>query len=295
MGNLVCSCDRADDDFDGEEFHLKERNIIDNIIIPPYSYIKLNFLKNFEEKFNILKNIQLVDFINLLNNFRIEDISKTYSRRASKFSDFMISKENWVLFFENKIFNFCTMPLINTYIKKIHVSFYEDVFVNILNSYNYFYESSTYLVPKAILTSFAFNYCNMKLSQKISIFMNLFLNKKNEIEFNNQLYTFLYCLFSLAFDMPIKFILKNNKAEILKECFNIKNKEEFEFLQNEDDIDRYLREFFLIETSKIFGEDGNKKYKKEDFRQLLLNPNYDGALWIFSNNGIRSRIEKFII
>ena len=291
MGNL---CSKSDHEFTGPEGQTREEELLDTIILPRPALTKLNFLHKFEQKFNILQHIQLTDFMNALNNLKFEDNANSRINRILKFQNFMLCKDEWMKFAEYKILNFPTMPSLPGNTRSLLLGYFDDLFDHLLKNYNYFNEASDLVVPKAIFVAYGFNHCTLKISQKINIFINMFVNFENEIEFNNNIYVFLYCVILLAFDIPIIYLLKYAMPENIHEDYGVNSTNDYMFLQDVDLREKYFREYFVSEIKFIFGEGETKKYKKEEFKAFLTDVSDKGGYWLLDNNLIRSRIEKYL-
>jgi len=250
----------------------------------------------FEKKFNILKNFPLLEFMNSLNNFKFEhiDINSKINRQL-KFNNFLINKIDWLRFIDYKIINSPLMPALDINYKQILINYLDDVFDILLQSYNYFTDTNSDVIPKAVIVAFIFNSCNSKISQKINIFINLFVNSENYIELETNIYIFLYSLMNFAFSFPTGFIVKMGTEENLKNYFGIKSSKDYEKYENREVREKYLIESFNKELKIIFGEENNyKKYTREDFKLFLCNFTSNGGIWLLNNDLIRERIEKYL-
>lgn len=275
-----------------EEAKAHEENLIDKIQFPEYKLTKLLFLKNMDEKFNALKFICLPDFMSILNNIQINEPLNKGINRVLKFSNYLISKDIWIQLMKSKVLSLPSIPRIEESLSNVLLQYYDDVFDSLLRYYNFFFEVQLLVVPKVMITSFAFNYCNGKISQKVEIFLNLFMTQDNNIELTSYLYAFLYCIMHFAFDFPLKFINLYSDPKHVKEYFNIASTKDFEYLFDEDRRENFIREFFLRESKKIFGQNNDKKFTKDEFKNFLLDTSEKGGFWLLDNNLIRSRIEN---
>lgn len=291
MGNL---CTKSDQDFSSLEGQSREEQLLDSISLPTASLKKLNFLRKFEQKFNILQNIQLTDFMNALNNLKFDDSAEGKINRLLNFQNFKLCKDDWMKFAEYKILNFPSMPKLSGNARSLVLGYLDDVFDHLLMNYNYFNDSIDLIVPKTVFVAYAFNHCAMKISQKINIFFNLFVNRNNQIEFDNGIYVFLYCVALLAYDFPVVYLLKYALPENIKDDYGIESTNEYLFLQDKEVREKYLREYFVNEIKFIFGEGETRKYTKEEFKAFLTDMSDKGGYWLLDNNLIRSRIEKYI-
>jgi len=284
----VCTgavCTKGNPDFTEEEDKQREEFCLDNLRLPEPKLNRLLFITTFENNFNLLKNIELVDFMNSLNNLKIDDGDP---KNILKISNYMLSKSDWMKFMEYKILNFPQIPTININYKNLLSQYFDDVFDELVSIYNYFYDAQSEVVPKLLFVSFAFNNCNMKIGQKINIFLNLFADFNNEIELTNEIYSFLYGLVRLALNLPIRFFIKNEGNNNLEEFCKSVSPKNYEFISENEIRVKTMIDFLSKEIKVIFGEEENKKYKKEEFKLFLTS--LKGS-WILDNNLIRSKLE----
>jgi hypothetical protein len=87
---------------------------------------------------------------------------------------------------------------------------------------------------------------------------------------------------------------KRAAPDSVKQEYGIDSTSEFMFLEDPDIRQRYMRECFVKEINYIFGEQQDKRYKKEEFKVFLSDVSDKGGFWLLDNNLIRSRIEKYI-
>ena len=184
---------------------------IDAFEFPRPNCPKLQYLNDFQNKFNVLKFFQLVDFVNLLNNFR-PDSNGENSAHSLKFRDTKIYKNDWMRFINNKILTSPLIPELDVTAIGLQSGFYDDVFDKLLKNNNYFLDGTEKFVPKLCVLAFAFNYCGMKLSQKIEILFNFFA-VDGKVSQSNDMYAFLYTIISFAYYMPAKFLTKFQKED----------------------------------------------------------------------------------
>lgn len=291
MGNL---CTKSNHENTLAEQQKEEETLIDSIILPKPTLNKLLFLQKFEQKFNILQHFQLTDFMNALNNLKFEENSDSRINKILKFQNFMLCKNDWIKFAEYKILNSPTMPKFKGNTRSLIIGYFDDVFDKLLINYNYCNSADDLVVPKAVFVAYAFNHCSSKISQKINIFINMFVNFDNEIEFNSNIYVFLYCLILLAYDFPVSYLVNYASPENVQEDYGISSTNDYLFLKDKDLREKYLREYFVSEIKLIFGEGETKKYKKDEFKAFLIDMSDKGGYWLLDNNLIRSRIEHFI-
>jgi len=275
------------------DFITRENLLLDSLVIPESKCIKLQYLNDFQNKFNILRFFQLTDFLNLLNSFR-PDIHMDDCSHSIRFRDSMINKDDWMRFVNTKIINSPLIPEIDNTLKSLQSQFYDDIFDSLLRSYKYFYNSQNEIIPKLMITSYAFNYCARKISLKIEIFFNLFANQNGKLSLTDDVYSFLYCLIMFAFESPSQFLIRYQDADNNKKYYGLNAISDLERYKCPEKRENIMKEFFSRESKIIFGEDEKRTYDRNEFKELIVNTQ-TGAAWIIDNGILRSRMEKFLM
>jgi hypothetical protein len=324
----------------------------------PYCKIK-------EETTNLLKYKPLNNFLCDLNNFLIEEnkekvkdedkdeeeeenqIEKKeekedkYSNRENK------DNKSEINFFHKKTFlkksltltefenffekNLIKNPLIKNYIfsdeirlyifqkflKEIFLKFQKFLFQNNENNYH--------IVPKYIISSIGFNFCECTISQKINNLISLFKNKNNLItQKNPKIKNFLNCYFINAIEVHTfnllnliernQFVKEKNFIEILKhknfiflkenfllkynssdyDCLYFTNKEGIFNIKEELNITNLIEVFLKKTLMNLFGTNGKKKFTIDEFKNFLIDESEFGGFWILFNESIRRKFELFL-
>ena len=290
MGAVCGICSKSQEHETMYDLTTRENLLIDSLVIPAPNCSKLKYLNDFQNKFNVLRFFQLVDFINLLNTFR-PDSNGENSSHSQSFKDSMINKDDWMRFINSKILKSPIIPEYDSTEDSLQSQFYDDVFDCLLRSYKYFFDAEHNFIPKIMVISFVFNYCGRKISQKIDLIFNLFANEEGKFAFTNNVYAFLYCLITFAFDFPTEFLHKFHDPDHNKKYYGINSAKDFEPFSNVEKRDNICREFFVRETKIIFGEDEKKTYDKTEFKNMIMDTEKGGA-WIIDNGILRTRMEQ---
>lgn len=275
-----------------------------------YENTIFGFCREYELKTNILKNIQMVDFINMLNNFEF----KTQYKKISKFTyDNEFEDNDYTIFVQNKILENPLMPKIDDYSKNNFKKFLNFIYENIKEFHGVYEKYDLYglSVPKYLISTIGFNFCNYRLSQKVNVLINILCNEKGFIsKSNHKVIKFLACYIRNAIILPMKFLLF--EIEYLNDEVNtwvtrdnyIHLTENFE---KTDDALLYKRSkdavpLNITESAQVFFSEvlvgifsGNKKeLTKDEFKSFLLDQGETGGFWLLFNEGIRKKFEVYI-
>lgn len=310
---MGCNCSKHDD-FCEDPSRINRIDLLEGYE-RNYSNKILSFSKEFETNINHMKHFQLVDFINILNNFNFN-----FTASTKKFLDESEIEDNdFLMFFNNKITNSALMPNLDEIHQSSFQKFILFIYDNIKEvqaSHENFENVKNLPIPKYLITTIGFNYCNYKLSQKVNIFTNLLCNEEGMVTKNNpNLQKILECYIKNAVIIPVKFLL--NEIEIenkdvvdywlsRRNLYNIKTY--FSNLSPEGerialtykienktiDIDKTFSLFFKDLITKIFDSAEKKEYTKQEFKHFLSDEKKGGGLWLLFNEGIRNEFEIFI-
>ena len=249
-----------------------------------------------ESKDNFFNFVQLVEYINLLEQFTIEsstlpsDNATMRVKFSSKdaFFNKEISLEEFQSFIENKIFTLNDLyELIGnneksaSLFKQICIEIYKSLELKLRQHYKY---ESTIIIKKKNLIPLGILFCNSNNVEKIKLIFDIFKNENEEIcrseEFNDYLLSLFltgsYCLISARNKIG------NNNAEVEKveKADLLKLIKVSELKDCENLIDYFNNKFFIKEG-----------YNWEDFKGKFEDLE-NGFGWIFSSKGIRRKLEE---
>ena len=269
------------------------------IEIKDYSSNNDKNLEVLEERFNFFKFVQLVEYVNLLDQFNAETSTVVTDEpmrikfsSKDKFLDENISLEGFQSFIENKIFileefydimenNAEAISIFKLMCKEIYKALDE----KLKNHYNN--NISTDLIKKRNLLSIGILFCSCENIEKIKLFFDIFYIENEHFTKSEELNDFLlshfliasYCLISARnkiYDEKLK-IEKLDKQDLTK-LVNVSE------LKDCEDLVKLFNENFFEKESYKWEE---FKGKFEDFEK--------GFGWILSSKGIRRKLEKKII
>ena len=249
-----------------------------------------------ESKENFLNFVQLVEYVNLLEQFTIESSTVNSERQLrTKFSskdEFLtkeISLEEFQSFIENKIFTLEELYEITgnneksaSIFKQICIEVYKALELKLKQHYN---ESETpVIIKKRNLLAMGLLFCNSNNVEKVKLFFDIFKNDNEEIAKSEELDDYLlslfltgsYCLISArnkiggnyneVGKLPKEDLVKLVNCAELKDCENL--------------VNMFNNNFFVKES-----------YTWEDFKGKFEDLE-NGFGWIFSSKGIRRKLEE---
>jgi len=299
MGNLLFCCKKEKEDTSaifapGES----EKNF------PIYTSTSDEYFTLVEKEFNLITSIQLLEYMNLLENFSIQKATvpfegnyrHNFSQKDSFLNEIMHDYE-FQSFIENKLFN--VNEIVELYGEDIQtLALFKECFLKIysalslrLNTFlNNNKNKNEEIVTKLNLVALGILFCRGKNISKIKLFFDLFKND-NEIfikseKLDNYLITSFfiasYCLVSVrAFidneekglpkiDNKLTRILLNDKGLSQNNCENLL---------------KYFNNKFFEEKEGLNWDEFKQKFNDDD------NQENECFGWIFSTSGIRNKLE----
>lgn len=249
-----------------------------------------------EKKENFFNFVQLVEYINLLEQFTIssstvssDSTMKTKFSSKDEFLTQVISLEEFQSFIENKIFTLEELYELTgsnqnaaSIFKQICIEIYKALELKLRQHYN---DESPVIIKKRNLLPIGILFCSCNNVEKIKFIFDIFKNENGEISKSEELNDFLlslfltgsYCLISARNKIGSNFdeieelakddLLKLIKAAELKDCQNLVN---------------VFNDSFFIKES----------YNWKDFKGKFEDME-NGFGWIFSSQGIRRKLEEY--
>ena len=248
-----------------------------------------------EHKYNILGHIQLIDYVNLLNNYEPETatlnltgvMKKDYSHHDYSLS-YVMTVDIFQNFIENKLYK--TSEIIQLSEKKeLMLSTFTEVCREIFNSLElklnqHYEEKRNDRITKKILISLGVLYCKSDVIGKIKLIYDLFKNDKDKFvkseDFEKYLISsFLICSYCML-SVRKKIIRANKKIPEIKEedfinCLKVCQ------LKISQNLLKIFNENFFDKDEFDWNEFKNKFNQKEN-----------GFQWILSPKGIRKMLEE---
>lgn len=248
-----------------------------------------------ESKQNFFNFVQLVEYVNLLDQFTIESSTvrseSTFRTKFSSKDEFLtkeISLEEFQSFIENKIFKLDELYELSgnneksaSLFKQIFIEIYKALELKLRQHYN---NDSPIIVKKRNLIPIGILFCSCNNVEKIKLMFDLFKNDNNEITKSEDLDDYMislfltgsYCLISARNKIGNSFpdIEKLSKENLMK----LINVAELKDCQNLLTV--FNNTFFVKES-----------YNWEDFKGKFEDLE-NGFGWIFSSKGIRRKLEE---
>jgi len=248
-----------------------------------------------EHKYNILGHIQLIDYVNLLNNYEPETatlnltgvMKKDYSHHDYSLS-YVMTVDIFQNFIENKLYK--TSEIIQLSEKKeLMLSTFTEVCREIFNSLElklnqHYEEKRNDRITKKILISLGVLYCKSDVIGKIKLIYDLFKNDKDKFvkseDFEKYLISsFLICSYCML-SVRKKIIRANKKIPEMKEedfinCLKVCQ------LKISQNLLKIFNENFFDKDEFDWNEFKSKFNQKEN-----------GFQWILSPKGIRKMLEE---
>ncbi len=265
------------------------------IVLKDYSSSNDELLIIIESTKNYFTQVQLVDFVNLLEQFSLETSGIiTDEPMHSDFSsnDEFLSKsftlEEFHSFVENKIL---ILDDLNNSLEKENIiifkQFCDEMYKALETKLKEYYkeENSFNLIKKRNILAFGILFCDCENIEKIKLFFDIFKNEdKKEFFKSKELDDFLLTLFLVSSYCLIT--TRNNIANKNKGIGKLEKEDLLNLLKTS--------ELKNCENSvKIFNDTFFKKesYNWKDFKKQFEDID-DGFGWILSSRGIRRKLEE---
>ena len=266
--------------------------------ILPQKYTSPNdeYFNEIESKYNVLTYIQLIDYINLLENFSLETATiqpteriKTQFSGKDEFLSQTISVDEFQSFIENKLYkineiyelsgrNELMMNTFKAAFREIYTSLELKLSQHLNNSGNDFFITKKMLIPLGTI------FCICNVLGKIKLIFDLFKNEENKFVKSEELNTYLissflicsYCMISARnkISNTNPNIAKLTKQDLLK-CLRVSE------LKDSQNLVKVFNESFF-DKEELTWEEFKEKFDKKE----------DGFQWILSPKGIRKKLEE---
>ena len=265
--------------------------------ITPIRYISPNdsFFEDIETKYNVFTYVQLVEYINLLENYSIETATlsftgkmKTEFSKNDSFLSASINVDEFQSFIENKIFKISEINALSEN-NEMMLSTFKAVFREIYGSLElklnqHFGNKNGDIITKKTLIPMGIIFCISSVVGKIKLIFDLYKNDNNMFvksdDFNKYLITsFLICSYCM---ISARRKITNANSSIPK-------------LSNSDMI-KCLKVSELKDSQnlvKVFNETffDKEELSWNDFRDKFED-NEKSFQWILSAKGIRKKLEE---
>lgn len=258
-------------------------------------YISQNdgLLEVIESKYNLFKYVQLVEYINLLEEFTIgtctvvtDEPLRTNFKNGDEFLSQYVTLEEFQSFIENKIFY---LEDLNEIIgnNQQEISLFKQACLEIYKALDLKLKQlnkENVIIKKRNLLAFGILFCSCENIEKIKLIFDIFQNNDEILEKSEELDNFLITLFLMS-----SYCLISARSHISDEKLGI------EKISNEDLVKLVnVSELKDCENLlKIFNENffKEKGYKWQQFRNKFEDKE-NGFGWVISSKGIRKKLEE---
>ena len=257
-----------------------------------------NYFALVEGRYNLINNVQLLEFMNLLEAFSIQTATvhfegKYRSNFSSKdeFLSTIIHQDEFQSFIENKLLN--TEDIIAIYGEDEQtLALFKECFVKVFSSLNvklnsfYKEENKTDKVSKRNMVALGLLFCRGQNISKLKLFFDLFKDENDLFGKSDILDNYLIGLFFLSSYclLSVRMTINNPGKDLPK----IDNNLAYNLL-NSNGLAQKNCENLLKYFNDTFFEKEN--YTWDEFKKKFEGSKNNSFAWIFSTKGIRSKLE----
>ena len=298
MGNLLFCCKKEIED-SSSIFAPGESEIN----FPIYTSSSDKYFILIEKKYNLLTSIQLLEYMNLLESFSIQNATLKFEGNyrhnfsaKDSFLNTIIHQDEFQSFLENKIFNI--NEIVELYSEDIQtLALFKECFLKMFSALNLrlnsFFKNNKNeeIITKLNLVAFGIIFCRGKNIGKIKLFFDLFKDDNGKFVKSEKLNKYLMTSFFIASYclVSVRAFIDNEEKALPKI-----DSRTTQTLLNEKGLSQKNCEILLnYFNNKFFGknEDGLDWDKfKNKFNNVENNEN-ESFGWIFSTPGIRNKLE----
>ena len=253
-------------------------------------------LEIIEKTNNYFRFVQLVEYVNLLEQFSIETSTvvtdeplRTNFNSNDKFLSESINIDEFQSFLENKIFDIEELYEITnnnqdnvSIFKQMCLEIYKALELKLKQHYNNI--DSDYFIKKRNLLAIGMLYCACENIEKIKLLFDIFKNENEEFCKSEDLNDYLLSMFLIA---SYSLISARNKIFNTKLGIEKLAKEDVIKLINVSEL-KDNENLVKLFNDNFFKED---KYKWEQFKNKFEDIN-NGFGWVISSKGIRRKLEE---
>lgn len=247
-----------------------------------------DFYEEVEKNNNVLTYIQLIDYMNLLENFTLETATVPFSRELkTQFSrkDAFLSQEmnvdEFQSFIENKLYQINEIKDLKgnnetmmTNFKQIARNIFEGLQLKLRQTYNN--NNDPYIMTKKVLIPLGVIFCISNVIGKVKLIFDLFKNEANKFTKSEELNLYLITSF-----ITCSYCMVNAKYQFDK--------------KNTDDLNARLKVSELKDSKNLVKVFNEKFFDKEELSWEEFKEKFkkDGGFqWLLSAKGIRKLLEE---
>ena len=245
------------------------------------------FYQDIEKNYNVLTYIQLIDYMNLLENFTLETATvpfagqlKTQFSRNDAFLSQEMSVDEFQSFIENKLYQINEIKDIKAN-NEVMMDNFKGIARNIFDGLELKlkqnFKVQSYNMTKKILIPLGVIFCASNVIEKVKLIFDLFKNGANKFTKSDELNLYLIASFLTSSYCIINARHKLNKMdnENLKKCLNTSE------LKDSQNLVKVFNETFF-DKEELTWEEFKEKFNKKD----------EGFQWLLSSKGTRKLLEE---
>ena len=264
------------------------------IEIKDFSSQNDDLLEILETKYNLFKYIQIVEYINLLEEFTIETCTvitdeplRTNFKNGDEFLGQCLTLEEFQSFIENKIFYLEDLNEIignnqeeASFFKKACLEIYKALDLKLKQKL----KNDNNIINKRTLLAIGILFCSSENIEKIKLIFNIFQNNEEILQQSDDFDNFLLTLFLIS-----SYCLISTRNHISNEKLGIEkiSKEDFVKLENTSEL-KDCENLLKLFNDNFFKGSG---YTWQQFRNKFEDKE-NGFGWVISSKGIRRKLEE---
>lgn len=271
------------------------------IKFPQYTSSIDSLLEIVEQKYNLLTYVQLIDYLNFLEQFSIESATVPFSNVTmnTKFSGrdaFLFNEmapEVFQSFIENRILKGEEIAAMTNQNEEIIVTFKQSVLeiyksLQLKLNQNFVNEGNNHPIKKINILAIGLLFCGANNVSKVKLIFDLFKNEKDEFEKSELLDEFLLTMFLIS---SYCVVAARNKASSTNENISKLTNEQLKGALNASELkdSQGLVEIF---NNKLFKDNNKESYKWDEFKNMFNDDKNKSFGWILSTQGIRCKLEE---
>ena len=255
-------------------------------------------LEIIESKFNFFNFVQLVEYVNLLDQFDIQTSTiitdepmRTNFSSKDEFLRQTMSIEEFQSFIENKIFDLEGLfEIIGNKSNQESISIFKEMCLEIYRALELKLKqhnkdiNETDLIKKRNILSIGILFCACENIEKVKLLFNIFKNDKEEFCKSDDLDDFLLTQFLIS-----SYCLISARNKISSTALNIEKLEKDDLINLVNVSELKDCENLVNKFNETFFE--KESYKWEEFKRKFEDID-NGFGWVISSKGIRRKLEE---
>ena len=255
-------------------------------------------LEILESKFNFFNFVQLVEYVNLLDQFNIQTSTiitdepmRTNFSSKDEFLKQTMSIEEFQSFIENKIFDLEGLfEIIGNQNNQESISIFKDMCLEIYRALDLKLKqhskenNETDLIKKSNILAIGILFCACENIEKIKLIFNIFKNENEEFCKSNDFDDYLLTQFLIS-----SYCLISARKKISNTALQIEKIEEDDLINLANVSELKNCENLVKKFNETFFE--KESYKWEEFKRKFEDID-NGFGWVISSKGIRRKLEE---